>query len=404
MEPGTSRDENLVKLINGKPFVTKGVFQLHISEFMGKVDKVIGIVKDDNSVFKFRMLVELKADPKGLPGDGDPRIRSYYPGKECKYVELKFIYMNEEPIDAKIDIGAQTKICTKICNNISSVMFTHSVNANTVLRLQLNITIEIGQDLVTQEQSLKSVGYSRKFNDENSSDFKIKCENKVFHVHQWILSNQSQYFSALLDNDCVETRTKELVIHDFDCDTVESLLRYLYNGTIKTITDIEVLPPIYPEVTGCSNLMRIADKYNFSSLYATLDSCIAQAYAHYFFEIGNSKCSMDEEKTREFKELLKKGIELVDQLKAPKLAAVIFSWKSHDEIYDNFWSSIIGHYPDFSIIATKTLAREDYRKWIRQHQTWNLCADYGGIDDSDRISIIVGPFGEIKGAVQCEAV
>jgi len=39
MEPGTSRDENLVNLINGKPFVTKGVFQLHISEFMDKVDK-----------------------------------------------------------------------------------------------------------------------------------------------------------------------------------------------------------------------------------------------------------------------------------------------------------------------------------------------------------------------------
>jgi hypothetical protein len=400
MEPGTSRDENLVKLINGKPFVTKGVFQLHISEFMDKVDKVIGIVKDDNSVFKFRMLVELKAaDPKSLPGD--PRIRSsYYLGKECKCVELKFIYMNEEPIDAKIDIGNETKIC----NNMSSVTFTNTVNVNTVLRLQLSITIEIGQDLVTQEHSLKSVGYSRKFNDEKSSDFKIKCEKKVFHVHQWILSNQSQYFSALLDNDCVETRTKELIIHDFDCDTVELLLRYLYNGTIKTIIDIDLLPPIYPGVTGCSNLMRIADKYNFSSLYATLDSCIAQAYAHNFYEIVNSKCSMNEEKTREFEELLKKGIELVDQLKAPKLAAVIFSWKSHDEMYDTFWSSIIGHYPDFSIVATKTLAREDYRKWIRQHQTWNLCADYSGIDDSDRISIIVGPFGEIKGAVQCEAV
>ena len=391
MEPGTSRDENLVKLINGKPFVTKGVFRLHMSEFMNKVDKVIGIVKDDNSVFKFRMLVELKADPKGLPSDGDPRIRSsYYLGKECKYVELKFIYMNEEPIDAKIDIDAETKICTKICNNMSSVTFTHTVNANTVLRLQLNITIEIGQDLVTQEHSLKSVGYSRKFNDENSSDFKIRCEDKVFHVHQWILSNQSQYFAALLDNDCVETRKKELIIHDFDCDTVELLLRYLYNGTIKTISDINFLPV-------CSNLMRIADKYNFSSLYATLDSCIAQAYAHHFHENVNSKCSMNEEKTREFEDILKKGIEMVDQLKAPKLAAVIFSWKSHDEKYDTFWSSIIGHYPDFAIIATKTLAREDYRKWIRQHQTWNLCTDSG-------ISIIVGPFGEIKGAVQCEAV
>jgi len=391
MEPGTSREENQVKLINGKPFVTRGVFQLHVSEFMDKVDKVIGIVKDDNSVFKFRMLVELKADPKGLPSDGDPRIRSsYYLGKECKYVELKFIYMNEEPIDAKIDIDAETKICTKICNNMSSVTFTNTVNANTLLRLQLDITIEIGQDLVTQEHSLKSVGYSRKFNDENSSDFKIRCEDKVFHVHQWILSNQSQYFAALLDNDCVETRKKELIIHDFDCDTVELLLRYLYNGTIKTISDINFLPV-------CSNLMRIADKYNFSSLYATLDSCIAQAYAHHFYENVNSKCSMNEEKTREFEDILKKGIEVVDQLKAPKLAAVIFSWKSTDEKYDTFWSSIIGHYPDFAIVATKTLAREDYRKWIRQHQTWNLCTDSG-------ISIIVGPFGEIKGAVQCEAV
>ena len=142
----------------------------------------------------------------------------------------------------------------------------------------------------------------------------------------------------------METRTKELIIHDFDFDTVELLLRYLYNGTIKTISDIEVLPPIYPGVSGCSNLMRIADKYNFSSLYAKLDSSNAQAYAH---NLDNSKKSLDEEKSRDFKELLKKGIELVDQYKAPKLASVIFSWKSTDEKYDTFWSSIIGHYPDF---------------------------------------------------------
>ena len=396
MEPGTSRDENLVKLINGKPFVTKGVFQLHISEFMDKVDKVIGIAKDDNSVFKFRMLVELKADTRS-PGDSRFTInhnKLILSAKRTK-MELQFIYMNEEPIDAKITIQGADKDSdkvdkeTRICNNMSIVTFTKE-SMMPLFRLQLLITLEISQDLVTQENSSKSVGYSRKFNDENSSDFKIKCEDKVFHVHQWILSNQSQYFGALLDSDCVETRTKELIIHDFDCDTVELLLRYLYNGTIKTISDINFLPV-------CSNLMRIADKYNFSSLYATLDSCIAQAYAHCLYEIVNSKCSMNEEETQEFKETVKKGIELVDQFKAPKLAAVIFSWKSHDEMYDTFWSSIIGHYSDFSIVATKTLAREDYRKWIRQHQTWNLCTDSG-------ISLIVGPFGEIRGAVQCEAV
>ena len=396
MEPGTSRDENPVKQINGKPFVTKSVFRLHMSEFMNKVDKVIGIVKDDNSVFKFRMIVDLKKGPKDPPY---PRIRFTSNQitllAERTEIELQFVYMNEEPIDAKITIQGADKDFdkvdkeTRICNNMSIVTFTKE-SMMPLFRLQLLITLEIGQDLVTQEHSSKSVGYSRKFNEENSSDFKIKCEDKIFHVHQWILSNQSQYFGALLDNDCVETRTKELIIHDFDCDTVELLLRYLYNGTIKTISDINFLPV-------CSNLMRIADKYNFSSLYATLDSCIAQAYAHHFYENVNSKCSMNEEKTREFEDILKKGIEVVDQLKAPKLAAVIFSWKSHDEKYDTFWSSIIGHYPDFAIVATKTLAREDYRKWIRQHQTWNLCTDSG-------ISIIVGPFGEIKGAVQCEAV
>ena len=97
-----------MKLINGKPFATKGVFRLHISEFTDKVDKVISVVRDDNSVFKFRMLVDLKADSISFDrliqeSDLHTCNKIILPDKRTT-IELQFIYMNEEPINAKITI------------------------------------------------------------------------------------------------------------------------------------------------------------------------------------------------------------------------------------------------------------------------------------------------------------
>ena len=64
---------------------------------------------------------------------------------------------------------------------------------------------------------------------------------------------------------------------------------------------------------------------------------------------------------------------------------------------------IISQYSDFVILAAKTSARKDYRTWIFQHKSWNFSSspqEDGNIMEN-HIAIIVGRFGENKGAVQC---
>ena len=96
----------------------------------------------------------------------------------------------------------------------------------------LTIVLKISQDINSHENSETTGNFAQDFNDSSTSDFKIICHNHVFHVHQWILKQKSEYFSALLRNDFLENKNKELKIEDFEPRIVEMLLRYLYNGTI----------------------------------------------------------------------------------------------------------------------------------------------------------------------------
>ena len=85
---------------------------------------------------------------------------------------------------------------------------------------------------------MKSNLISRNFNDQSSSDFIIECKNKNFYVHQMILKDQSEYFEAILRNDCKENEEKKLIIDDFDPKVVEIFLRQIYSGAfLENCTD-----------------------------------------------------------------------------------------------------------------------------------------------------------------------
>ena len=59
-------------------------------------------------------------------------------------------------------------------------------------------------------------------------------------------------------------------------------------------------------------------------------------------------------------------------------------------------TSYIDLHPDFAMLAAKTVARSDYRSWIEQHEAWS----FYGAENKGGLVIIVGPFGEMKGAVR----
>ena len=88
-----------------------------------------------------------------------------------------------------------------------------------------------------------------------------------------------------------------------------------------------------------------------------------------------------------------------------------------DSKFDEIWSGFMNDYPDFVTLAAKTASRKDYRKWLDQHRTWTFhtviakhtrapapapaCKRLKTLDRVNSIAFIVGPFGDMKGAVQC---
>ena len=66
----------------------------------------------------------------------------------------------------------------------------------------------------------------------------------------------------------MESREKKLIINDFEPEVVKILLRQIYNCSVHYM-DLD-------NITMAMSLMKIADKYNFSSLYDAIDSQIAQ--------------------------------------------------------------------------------------------------------------------------------
>ena len=72
-----------------------------------------------------------------------------------------------------------------------------------------------------------------------------------------ILKDQSEYFRAILRNDCKENEEKKLIIEDFDPEVVEIFLRQMYNGALHEnyLEDTEM----------AISLLKIADKYNVTS-------------------------------------------------------------------------------------------------------------------------------------------
>ena len=169
------------------------------------------------------------------------------------------------------------------------------------------IYLEVGQ--MYQENSA-STSFSDMFNDENTSDFTIKCQDKSFHVHQLILKKRSEHFSAILRNDFVEMKLKQVVWDDSDPKIVEMLLRYLYNNTVQ-----------FNDFDEALNLLVIADKYLFTELSDTCDSFLAQ-------DCANKKVQTALKKN--IKPYLKQAIEGANMVRAPKWTAAIFQNRIED--------------------------------------------------------------------------
>ena len=163
------------------------------------------------------------------------------------------------------------------------------------------LSLEIGICFKTTNEEL--TGIARSFNNKTTSDFIVKCQDKEFYVHQYILKQQSEYFDRLLNNNFVERENNFVAIDDFEPEIVEILLRYLYTGVV-------CLPG-----QGITDVIRIVDKYNFIQALDTIDTFLAQEILWRL----NIVIKSNEEKLSDFK----KTCGLSKKSKLPKLATQI---------------------------------------------------------------------------------
>ena len=117
-------------------------------------------------------------------------------------IKFKLIYVSEETIACKIKIeNFPSEILEHL--TISEELTTFDLkkeDLKTDNRMYFSISV-----LVITTTSMNNV-FAEKFNDPSTSDFRVKCLDKQFYVHQRILRGRSEYFEAVLGNDCIEKR------------------------------------------------------------------------------------------------------------------------------------------------------------------------------------------------------
>ena len=318
----------------------------------------------------------------------------YLPSRP-REMELKLVYLSEDLIDCKF--GRMRKKRPD-----EWTLKENLLSGDEALKTKFNLVnprfsfrMSISLCLKETDQDSIPTSIARSFNDQASSDFIVKCQDKEFYVHKYILKQQSEYFDRLLNNNFVERENNFVAIDDFEPEIVEILLRYLYTGVV-------CLPG-----QGIRDVIRIVDKYNFIQALDTIDTFLAQEILWRL----NIVIKSNEEKLSDFEKLVNRA----EKSKLPKLATMLVLWKNSNqsEISDEKWSKLIRDNPNFYMLAEKTSEDIDYQSWVKQHQTWffrSFCAKpfvKWRVNDKTAIAtstLIVGTRGEMKGAVKCSPI
>ncbi len=107
-------------------------------------------------------------------------------------------------------------------------------------RIHCDFTVfsELAQTTSQNEDSSKFLQHSmlRLMKESKFSDFQILCDGKVFPCHKSILANQSDVLLNMMSGNWSENSANMLEIDDFDSNTVESMLHYIYTNQLSDKT------------------------------------------------------------------------------------------------------------------------------------------------------------------------
>jgi speckle-type POZ protein len=76
------------------------------------------------------------------------------------------------------------------------------------------------------------------YKDMVLSDVELEVGGKVLKAHKVILMSRSSVFKAMFSHNTLEAAKNRVVIKDFDFQTVQELLRYIYCEKVENLEDI----------------------------------------------------------------------------------------------------------------------------------------------------------------------
>lgn len=74
------------------------------------------------------------------------------------------------------------------------------------------------------------------FMNDEFSDVKICCEDKIYGCHKLVLISQSEVFKRMLSSKMKEATSGEIKITDISAKTMKDLLFFMYHGNLNDIT------------------------------------------------------------------------------------------------------------------------------------------------------------------------
>ena len=91
---------------------------------------------------------------------------------------------------------------------------------------------------------------------KDTRDVTILCNDKTFECHKAVLSCRSRILREMFNSESTnEVKTGKVNINDFEPETIETMISFLYFGKILNTEKIT------------SDLLRLADKYDIRGKY-----------------------------------------------------------------------------------------------------------------------------------------
>ncbi len=76
------------------------------------------------------------------------------------------------------------------------------------------------------------------YKDMVLSDVELEVGGKVLKAHKVILMSRSSVFKAMFSHDTLEAAKNRVVINDFDFQTIQELLRYIYCEKVENLETV----------------------------------------------------------------------------------------------------------------------------------------------------------------------